>query len=284
MNARLVATIVVALTACTAATAAPPSAQVRTFRFVDRSRRADFRDGTSGPRVLVTQVRYPSHGRGPFPLIVFAHGFAVTPDDYAVLLDSWAAAGYVVAAPEFPVERPGAPGGPDRSDLGNEPGDISFVITRLTAATSPVRSLVEAGKVAVAGQSDGGVAALAAAYDAHHRDRRVDAAAILSGAAPPGFAAAPSGAPPLLAMQGTQDPFNPPASTTYYFNLIRRPKFLVWLLGAPHREPYSTRDRWAPVVRATTIAFFDHCLRGTPLRRLTDAATRGGTARIVSEP
>jgi len=85
-------------------------------------------------------------------------------------------------------------------------------------------------------------------------------------------------------MQGTQDPINPPASTTSYFGLMRRPKFLVWLLGAAHREPYSTSDRWAPAVRATTTAFFDHYLRGEPLRRMTDAATRPGVARIVARP
>ena len=284
MTWRALAVLVVACTACAAATAMPASVDLRTFRFVDRSRRAEYRDGTWGPRVLVTEVRYPSRGRGPFPLIVFAHGFAVTPDDYAVLLDTWARAGYVVAAPEFPVERPGAPGGADRNDLDNEPGDISFVITRLTAVTSPLRTLVDRSTVGVAGQSDGGVAALAVAYDARHRDRRIGAAAVLSGAAPLGFAGAPRGAPPLLAMQGTQDSFNPPASTTYYFGLMRHPKFLVWLLGAPHREPYSTRDRWAPVVRAATTAFFDHYLRGMPLRPLLVSSSRPGISRIVSEP
>lgn len=284
MTARVLAALAVALTACAAATATASPIHMRTFRFVDRSRRAAYSNGTSGPRVLVTEVRYPASGRGPFPLIVFAHGFAVTPDDYSGMLDAWAAAGYVVAAPEFPVERADAPGGPARSDLDNEPGDISFLISRLTDAASPVRALVDPAKIAVAGQSDGGVAALAVAYDVRHRDRRIDAAAILSGAAPLGFAGAPAGAPPLLAMQGTADAINPPALTTYYFRRMRRPKFLEWLEGAPHREQYSKRDRWSPVVRATTIAFFDHYLRGTPLRAFLTSAARPGIARIVSDP
>jgi predicted dienelactone hydrolase len=119
------------------------SVQIRVLRLVDHSRRALFRNGTSGPRVLVTYVRYPSRGHAPLPLIVFGHGFALTPKVYARLLDTWARAGYVVAAPVFPVENPNAPGGPDEGDLHNKPGDISFAISRLTAPTSPPRGLVD---------------------------------------------------------------------------------------------------------------------------------------------
>ena len=68
---------------------------------------------------------------GPFPLIVFGHGFAVTPAPYAALLRAWARAGYVVAAPVFPLGNANAPGGPNERDLVNQPRDMSFVITRI---------------------------------------------------------------------------------------------------------------------------------------------------------
>jgi len=280
----LLVAFTVSASATAATNAASPPVQLRTLRFVDRSRRAQFRDGTFGPRVLVTEVRYPRLGHAPFPLIVFAHGFAETPDVYGRMLDTWARAGYMVAAPEFPVERPGAPGGPDRGDLNNEPGDLSFVISRLTAPGSPLRTLVDSHRIAVAGQSDGAVAALAVGYDRRYRDRRIDAAVVMSGAAPSGFTEPPLGSPPLLAVQGTQDPFNPPSTTAYYYRLMRRPKFLVWLLGAMHLEPYTTNDRWAPVVRRVTTAFLDHYLRGAPLRPLINAGTQSGVARIASDP
>lgn len=276
--------LTVGASAVAATGASSPSVHVRTLRFVDASRLAHFRNGTSGPRVLATEVRYPEGGHGPLPLVVFAHGFIETPDNYARLLNTWAAAGYVVAAPSFPVERPAAPGGPDRSDLVNEPADLSFVISRLIAPGSPVRTLIDSRKIAVAGQSDGAVAALSVAYDRRFRDRRIDAAIIMSGAAMAGFARPPAGSPPLLAVQGTQDPFNSPATTTYYFDLSRRPKFLLSLLGAKHLEPYTTNDRWAPVVRAATTRFLDHYLRGAPLRPLVTAGTRPGIARITSNP
>jgi dienelactone hydrolase len=278
--------LAVAAAACAAALpaagAAPPF-RMRVLRLVDHSRTATFRDGASGPRVLVTYVRVPTRGRPPYPLVVFAHGFALTPQVYAPMLDTWARAGYVVAAPVFPVENADAPGGPDQSDLVNEPGDLSFVLSQLTAPAGPLRGLADPRRIAFAGQSDGAITALEAAYDPRYLDRRVDAAMVLSGATFSGFPGPPPTAPPLLAVQGTADPLNSPDTTAAYFRLMRRPKFLLWLLGATHLPPYTTRDAWAAVVDRTTTAFLDHYLRGAPLRPLLAAGTRPGVARIVPD-
>ena len=65
---------------------------------------------------------------------------------------------------------------------------------------------------------------------------------------------------------------------------MRRPKFLLWLLGATHLPPYTTRDRWAAAVDRATLAFLDHYLRGRPLRTLLAPDGPHGTARIVSDP
>jgi fermentation-respiration switch protein FrsA (DUF1100 family) len=261
-----------------------PGVQVSVLRLVDSSRRAHFRNGTSGPRVLVTYLRYPTRGGAPFPLVVFAHGFAVTPQIYARLLDTWALAGYVVAAPVFPVENADAPGGPDENDLLNEPGDMSFVVSRLTGPASPVPGLIDPRKIAFAGQSDGAEAALSAAYDRRFLDRRVDAAMILSGAALHGFVRPAPGAPPLLAVQGTNDPINPPRETTDYYRLMRRPKFLLWLLGATHLPPYTTDDGWAAAVERSTTDFLDHYLRGAPLAPLLVAGSQNRLAHLTSNP
>ena len=262
----------------------PPTVQLRVLRLVDTTRRAHFRNGTSGPRVLITYVRYPTRGQAPFPLIVFAHGFAVTPEIYSRLLDAWVRAGYVVAAPVFPVENADAPGGPDESDLPNQPGDMSFVVSRLTGPASPLHDLIDPRRIAFAGQSDGAETALSAAYDRRFLDRRVDAAVILSGAALPGFSRPPLGSPPLLAVQGTNDPFNPPGDTTDYYRLMRRPKFLLWLLGATHLPPYTTDDRWAAIVERTTTDFLDHYLRGAPLAPLIAAGRQSASARLTANP
>jgi predicted dienelactone hydrolase len=94
--------------------------RVHTFPFVDQSRSVLLPNGARVPRALRTIVRYTT-GRGPHPLVVFAHGFALSPGTYGRLLDAWAVAGYVVAAPIFPLTNSAAPGGPNESDLINHP-------------------------------------------------------------------------------------------------------------------------------------------------------------------
>lgn len=256
---------------------------LRVLHLVDHSRTAHYRTGAVRPRSLVTYVRYPRTGRGPFPLVVFAHGFDILPARYAALLDAWARAGYVVAAPVFPVERPTAPGGADESDLINQPADVSFVITRLLAG--PLRTLIDARRIAVAGHSDGAETVLADAYADRFRDRRIDAAIILSGAQFPRehFTYGP-GRPPLLAVQGTSDTINPPALTSDFFRDAQRPKFLLWLLGGGHLPPYSTNWRERAVVERVTIAFLDHYLGRGSLRAVRAAADVRGVARLVADP
>jgi dienelactone hydrolase len=272
----------------TAGTPAKPSApfavRLTVVRFVDDTRSVRLPNGQIVPRTLVTYVRYPALGpatgsdisdapaaraAGPFPLIVFGHGFAVTPTLYARLLRAWVRAGYVVAAPVFPLANANAPGGPDESDLPNEPADMRVVISRVLAAgnasSGPLNGLLDQRQIAVAGQSDGGDSALAVAYDPRFRDPRVGAAMILSGAEIPGiggFQIAPGG-PPLLATQGTADTINPPSSTSAFYNSAPAPKYLLELLGASHLPPYSSQEPQLGVVERVTVAFLN---RGAPER------------------
>lgn len=273
--------------ATTQAVRSAPSLRVHVFRFVDRSRSILLPDGRRVPRPVTTVVRYPPSG-GPYPLIVFGHGYSVTPKPYARLLRRWADAGYVVAAPVFPLGNANAPGGPDESDLLNQPRDMSFAISELldlTAhATSRLYGRIDASRIAVAGHSDGAETALAVAYDHRSRDRRVRAAIVLSGAALPGMGPFPRAGPPLLAVQGSADTINAPSATTTYFGLARRPKFLLWLPGAHHLPPYANEQPQLGIVERATLAFLDHYLKRTPLRRLVDAADRPGLARLTADP
>jgi hypothetical protein len=158
----------------------PFAVGLRVLHIIDRSRTIVLPDGRRRPRPITTIVRYPAVGdagagdalgapparaAGPFPLVVFGHGFAVTPSIYSRLLRAWAAAGFVVAAPVFPLENAHAPGGPDERDLVNQPQDMRVVIGRLLGADVCPRvwasGLIDGGPVAVAGQSDGGETALA---------------------------------------------------------------------------------------------------------------------------
>jgi len=57
----------------------------------------------------------PAYRYGPYPVIVFAHGFDVDPNTYRSLLVSWVEAGYVVVAPFFPRYEPCGDRSPARS-------------------------------------------------------------------------------------------------------------------------------------------------------------------------
>lgn len=287
----LLAVLLFALGAISASAPAATSSAIErhVFRFVDHTRLAHFRNGVVRPRVLVTYVRYPHNSRAPLPLIVFGHGFATTPGIYARLLDAWARAGYGVAAPLFPVENANAPGGPDESDLINQPADISFVITRLLAESaesgSPLHGLIDPTRIAVSGQSDGGETALAVAYDKQFRDHRIRAAIILSGAQLGRQQLADlSQRPPLLATQGTNDRINLPSDTRAFFRVASRPKFLLSLLGAGHLPPYTTNATELAVVERVAIAFLDRYLKNGSLRRLIRAGSVSGLARLTADP
>jgi dienelactone hydrolase len=290
-----------------AAPSPPFAVGLRVLRLRDGSRTIRLKDGRREPRTLVTYLRYPALGApgqvdvadatpataaGPYPLIVFGHGFAVTPKPYAQMLQSWARAGYVVASPVFPLGSADAPGGPDEADVINQPSDMSFVISSVLSLSRPgagaLASLVDPAGVAVAGHSDGGETALAVAYSRRFRDPRVDAAVILSGAEMGGVGgySFTRGGPPLLAAQGTADRFNEPKYTDAYFKLARRPKFLLRLLGAGHLPPYTREQPQLAIVERVTIAFLDTYLKHEPeeLRRLL---SQGGVPRksaLLAEP
>ena len=279
----------------------------RVLTFIDRSRTVQYPGRAPAPRTLVTIVRYPAiappgggdiagarplRAGGPYPLVIFGHGFAVTPTIYAPLLRAWARAGYVVAAPIFPLGNANAPGGPNESDLVNQPADMSFVITQMIAATGapagPFSGLIDARRIAVGGQSDGGDTALTAAYNEHFRDRRIRAAVILSGQEIPGVVGYdyPPPSPPLLATQGLADTINLPSTTDEFFDRAPPPKYVLTMPGAAHLPPYTYELPQLLVVERVTVAFLDRYLKGHrgALARMMSAADRPGIAALHTVP
>jgi predicted dienelactone hydrolase len=279
-----------------------------TLPLTDTSRRLRLPGGRLVSRTLESTVRYPAEGAAPpqgasgsaqanappsvsgapFPLVVFAHGFAVTPAIYSALLDSWARAGYVVVAPVFPLENANAPGGPRESDLVNEPADISFVISQVLAASAGpglLHGLIDPARIAVAGQSDGGEAALAAACGRRTLDARIRAAMILSGAELSGVGGyAFARCPPLLAVQGTADRVNAPRFTYAYFRAAHRPKYLLRLIGAGHLGPYTRQQPELGVVETASRAFLDNYLKGATSALAGLASLPGWIPRDVLRP
>ncbi|MHB8692296.1 MAG: alpha/beta hydrolase family protein [Solirubrobacteraceae bacterium] len=270
--------------------------RLRTVQIVER-RTLTLPDGSVVPRTLVTYLRIPvansdAEADEPLPLIVFAHGFDVTPAPYVALLTAWARAGFVVAAPVLPLENANAPGGATQSDLVNEPGDMTAVITWLIRRSrtpgSPFYGLIDPNEIAVAGHSDGGATALATGYGAFARDFRVRADIVMSGSEVPDFGYynfAP-GTPPLLAIQGTADTTNLPGNTYSFYAAASRPKFLLQLLGAGHLPPYTTEQPQLGVIERTTTAFLYRYLlhSSQALARLEAYGNFASVAALSADP
>jgi dienelactone hydrolase len=269
------------------ADAAPTAAAARrplairhlTLTLVDRSRPTDDPAGvrTADRRTLATEVWVP-RARGPFPLVVFAHGNNGHPRKLTQLLSTWARAGYVVAAPAFPLTNDESGAASVIPDYVQQPADLSFVITQLLRqsrrAGSPLSGRVDPRHIGAAGHSLGGATVYGLVAEPCCRDRRVDAAIFMDAIRLP-FAGAvrPRVEGPVLFIHIEGDPATPYAGTLEQYRRARPPKLMMTLTQGIHFEPYenapSPHDR---AVADATTAFWDAYLAGR----------RGAVPRIVS--
>jgi dienelactone hydrolase len=268
-------------------TTAPPTPQrpypiaTSTVTLVDPSRPTVSRGRTIAPsRTLTTLLWYPTVA-GRWPLIVFAHGFQVGPVPYTHLCEAWAAAGYVVAAPEFPLTDAAVAGAAlDEADINNQPADVRFVAASLVAG-GPTSTRIDPAHIAMAGHSDGAETALAAGVEGGLRIRAVIALAVS-----PLPSGGSSGNPPLLVGQGDQDTINPPALGQAVFNQAARPRYLLNLIGAGHLPPFTGTAPWQPVVDRVTIDFLDRYVAGRPVSAaaLVSDGSQAGVASVEASP
>jgi dienelactone hydrolase len=243
------------------------------------------------PTGIVAKNVTPDRDGGPYPLIVAAHGFGGSVAEMQGLSEHWAAAGYVVAEPLFPLTNDHSPGGPDAADYVNQPADMSYVITSVLQASARsnglLAGLVNPRQIGAAGHSLGGITTLGLAANTCCHDPRVNAAIVFSGDSE-GF---PHGrfdythAPPMMFVHGTADPVVPYESSVDAFNLAIGPKALVSVIGGGHDDTVGTSGKWfAGIVRVTTD-FFNAYLKGdhAAANRIDGDAVTGLT-RVVFDP
>lgn len=236
----------------------------------------------------------PATGSGPYPLIVFSHGLGAFPAMYGDLLASWAAAGYVVAAPAFPLSNQDAPGGPDAGDVANQPADVAAVITRALALSDGAEGRALAGMIdpehiGVAGHSNGGITTAGIIGQTCCHDDRVDAAIILAGTSQlfPGGTFDWSRTPPLLIVHGDNDTLIPLDEGKRLFNNARSPKGLFTLLGGDHTTYVFRNSKAFPITARATLDFWNGYLKGdaTAIAALGDDREPGvATMEFVSDP
>lgn len=242
-------------------------------------------------RTLFTRIYYPAVGaaggrevegaapatsEGPFPLVMFAHGFQAVSEVYRDLYVAWAEAGYVVAAPDFPLSSSRSTSNrPVFTDYVHQPADLSFLIDRLLEASAgsdgPLAGLIDPERIGASGQSLGGMTTMGFAFHTCCTDPRIDAAIPMAGR----LAGFPDGeysfaaGPPILVVHGDVDETVPYADGRAIYDAASAPRYLLTILGGGHIIPYvagPTNPQTEPVRRAI-VAFFDRYLKGRPEAR-----------------
>ncbi|MCG5467805.1 S9 family peptidase [Micromonospora sp. LAH09] len=247
------------------------------------------RDG----RALPTTLWYPAAGQsggaakrsaaaaeGRFPVVMFSHGLGGRPDDYATLLTTWAAAGFVVAAPTFPHTSTGADN--NVLDVLNQPADVSYALDQVLAldakADDQLQGRLDADRVAAAGHSAGGVTTIG--LFTANRDERLDAGVVFAGTALGVGTAFAGAAAPQLFVHGELDEVVEYAAGKAAYDKVPWPKAMLSLPKGDHGRT-MLKDRAAlRVVSDTSIEFLRWSLYGDAAakQRIPTGAARGDIA------
>jgi fermentation-respiration switch protein FrsA (DUF1100 family) len=259
----------------------------RSLTFVDESRPTPaFGSFPGAPnRTVVTDFWYPAEGDptaapvadgqaadGPFPLIVFNHGQQGEPQQYALSFQTWARAGYVVAAPRHPLTIRGGPGAQFANDIEGELGDVPFVVKSIDDQMS---DLADVDHLALAGHSSGAIVAFGDGFNTccHFDDPD---AVLVEGLVPiplDGEFSDDLKGTPVLFMHGDAD-LNPLSAAHTVYDEAGSPKFFLTIPGGDHSQVY--RDSPATqMVSDTALAFFDRYVKGRDRSLDTLKATAG---------
>jgi fermentation-respiration switch protein FrsA (DUF1100 family) len=251
-------------------TTGPYRVASRSVTFVDDSRPTPACGAAPAQdtRTIVTDIWYPAAGDpdaaptgnapaadGPFPVIVFNHGQQGEPQQYGPSFETWARAGYVVAAPRHPLTVRGGPGCHFVDDIQGETGDVAFVISSLDDELS---DLADVDHLAVAGHSSGAIVAYAVGFNTCCHDDRVDAVMVeglINDFPLDGDYAADLKGTPVMFMHGDADP-TPIADIHAAFDAAEPPKYLLSIPGGDHSNAYRSGPSERQVA-TTGLAFFD---------------------------
>lgn len=238
----------------------------------------------SDQRSLPTAVYLPAGGE-PAPLVVLAHGFNGSPDKFTQLAGAWADAGYVVAAPRFPLSSDTTPE-PTLGDIVGQARDISFVIDEMLAANDGrpsaggldrVRGRVDTGRIGLYGLSLGSITVWTTVLGECCDEDRVDALIQSDGAFSPGLALAQRVDFPVMVAHADADPILGYEPARQAYSALPAPKAMLTMHGFTHAVVGENTPTAADAVyrRATTL-FWDRYLRGDTTTRFPASLTVDG--------
>ncbi|MEI2699787.1 MAG: hypothetical protein V9E94_16145 [Microthrixaceae bacterium] len=251
--------------------------------YVDASRRTEPPPGSGAPasaaRTLPVVILFPATGApgnaivddadpapGRFPLVVYSHGVASSGRERHEALARWAAAGYVVLAPTFPLSSlPWS----DIRDLRSQPADVGFVTdtfrSQVQDPTHPLYDHIRRDCLALAGHSMGGATTLAASFDPCCDGLAPDAVIDIAGVAvnfTPDIAWSDSPAKPTLIVHGALDSTVPVSHSREVFAGLPGARWLVEYPGGQHSSMFEPPE--VEVLTASVVAFLDAQLKGAP--------------------
>ncbi|MGE0711055.1 MAG: IPT/TIG domain-containing protein [Planctomycetota bacterium] len=227
----------------------------------------------------------PAAGAGPFPVVIYDHGFrppivsfGVGFRDNGFIAERLASFGYVVVCVDMASNNALFGTGQENSqrDADDTIAALDYLEQSNLDPAHPLYGLVDASRAAFVGHSRGGDAALmagAAELRARGASARVLALAAL---APPAFDSQASGAPlvfgdfkalPLLLVSGSEDPIAPYADQQAIFAQAGSPAMLVEIDGGNHSQFKDTDTR-----------ILGDAAPGTPLADQQDVVRRYLTA------
>lgn len=168
-----------------------------------------------------------------------------------------AEAGYIVAAPSFPLADETRGNGLNRDDIPNEALDVAFVINSLRG--SAIASSIAPGQVGVSGHSDGADVALIAGYQKGYADPSIGAVVAV---APDAFVGQLStNRPPLLLVHADSDGTVPYAESVQVFAHVQGQRTFLTLVGADHLPPIAENTVWTSALDGAVVTFFDATLK-----------------------
>lgn len=220
--------------------------------------------------------------------MVFAHGSGGHPDRFTRLFSAWAAAGFAVVAPTFPLTNANVPGhDANVGDVTNQPADLEFVLDNVLALGrqrgSRLFGAVDEGRIGAAGLSLGGITAYVVAFGPS-ADPRVKSVEILDGVRPTDLVL--DGRVPLLIAHSDADPTLPYPAARATYEAAAPPVWLLTLHGAPHSAQWEdTPTAYDGVAERSTLDFWQATLGRDPsaLDRLGRDGTAPGLASVEAK-